>query len=104
MTITRGTTPIFNVYIENDDGDLYLSEFAAEVTIKQGSTLIKRSYDAGDAGDHLRVALTQEETLSLAHTRPAYMQVRLKNTGEMVKASELVTVTVLPAATEAVMI
>ena len=98
--MTRGTTPTFNVTID-DISDL--SGYTAQVVIAQGSVVITKTYDQGTLTDHIECTLTQEETLRFVHTRPAYLQVRLRNTGGTVQASDRVKVTVMPILTEAVM-
>ena len=99
--MTRGTTPTFEITVNGVDT---LEAYAVEVYFRQGAVNIKREFDFGAfTGNIITASLTQEETREFSHTRPVYVQVRVKNMAGQVAASESVMLDVEPIQSEEAM-
>ena len=97
----RGTTPIFRMTIKDKDGAAVdVSGYTAEFNLRQGEIVITKTV-AGPISP-FEIRLTQEETMMFSHTRPAFLQVRLRQ-GIYVKASQTVQIPVEELQSEAVM-
>lgn len=100
----RGTTPTHTIKLPVEADEIK----ALSVTYKQEDQLhnvkiVKRKEDCLINGDALSVALTQEETLSLDHTVPVKIQVRLMTYDNKVRASDVIERPVKPCLDDEVM-